>query len=80
MKTRRSVFFDLLVYFVKYSYFLAVLNFRYSLAVLILADNFGFYRYFFEIIFFFDCQSDQVLRLSADLFCLGFCCNDLSII
>ena len=80
MKSGRLVLLDFLLNFIVNSYFLAVYNFFYSLAVCVLASNLSSNFNSLEVIFLFYCQSDQTLSNFADLFCSCLSSNDLSMI
>ena len=80
MKAARCILRDLLLDFVVNSNLLAVYNFLYTLAILVLAGNLSLNGYFFEIILLLG--SKRYKRLNDLLYFLGSClgCNDLTLV
>ena len=58
MQSAGKILLNGLLFLVVYGYFLAVYNFFYSLAVLVLAGNFGLYGNLFEVVLPFYRQGD----------------------
>ena len=80
VQSGRIVFFDFFLYFIVYSYFLAVYDFFYSLTVFVFTCYFSSNGNSFEVVFFFNSQSDQTFCNFADFFIFLFCSNDFSMI
>ncbi len=79
MKTGSGILLDGLLYFIVYGNLLAVYNFFYSLAILVLAGNLSGYGNFLEVILLTDCRSDKSLCDLANFLSLSFGCYDLTI-